>query len=152
MNIDDILKVLPHRYPFILIDRIISMDPEPGPNWTGRKITALKNVTVNEHFFAGHFPHKPIMPGVLIVEAMAQAAAVLGYRPITPGGKMDVLIASIDNARFRKPVVPGDQLIITVECMKDRGSLYYFRGEAKVEGALVAEAEMMAKTQQAGLL
>lgn len=152
MNIDDILKILPHRYPFILIDKILSMDPPPGPNWTGRKIKALKNVTINEHFFAGHFPHKPIMPGVLIIETMAQAAAVLGHRPVTPGAKMDVLIVSVDKAKFRKPVVPGDQLIITVECLKDRGSLYLFRGEAKVDDVLVAEAEMMAKTQEAGLL
>src|SRR4051812_43644145 len=114
MNISEVLKILPHRYPFILIDKIIHMDPEPGPNWAGRKIKALKNVTINEHFFAGHFPHRPIMPGVLIIEAMAQAAAVLGHRPSKPGQKMDVLIASIDKARFRKPVVPGDQLINTV--------------------------------------
>ena len=147
LNINQILEILPHRYPFILIDRIIAMDPEPGPSWVGRKITALKNVTMNEHFFSGHFPHKPIMPGVLIVEAMAQAAAVLGHRPVKPGDKMDVMIASIDKAKFRKPVIPGDQLIITVETIKDRGNTYYFRAEAKVEGVLVAEAEMMAMTQ-----
>ncbi len=146
MNINEILKMLPHRYPFILIDRIISIDPPGTGSWVGRKIVALKNVTMNEHFFQGHFPNKPIMPGVLIVEAMAQAAAVLGHRPAIPGTKMDVLIATINNCRFRKPVTPGDQLFINVEVIKDRGLLFYFRGEALVDGAVVAEAEMMAKS------
>lgn len=145
-DINQILQILPHRFPFLLIDRVIHMDPPPGPSWVGRKIKVLKNVTFNEPFFTGHFPHRPIMPGVLIVEAMAQAAAYLGHRPVTPDTKMEVLIASIDKARFRKPVVPGDQLILTVECLKDRGSLYLFKAEAHVEGQLVAEAEMMAKT------
>ncbi len=147
MDVHEIRQILPHRYPFLLVDRIISMDPIPeGPSWVGRKIKALKNVTVNEPFFNGHFPHWPIMPGVLIIEAMAQAAGVLGHRPLTPETKMEVVIASIDNARFRKPVVPGDQLIINVEVMKDRGSIYLFHAEATVDGVVVAEADMMAKT------
>jgi 3-hydroxyacyl-[acyl-carrier-protein] dehydratase len=147
LDINEIRKILPHRYPFLLVDRIIEMDPVPqSPSWVGRKIKAMKNVSSNEEFFSGHFPHMPIMPGVLIVESMAQAAAVLGHRPVRPGAQMEVLIASIDKARFRKPVVPGDQLIIQVEVIKDRGSIYYFRGEVFVEGELVAEAEMMAKT------
>lgn len=147
IDIHEIRRILPHRYPFLLVDRILSMDPvPPGPSWVGRKIKALKNVTINEHFFSGHFPHRPIMPGVLIIEAMAQAAGVLGHRPITPDTKMEVVIASIDNARFRKPVEPGDQLIFNVEVIKDRGSMYLFRGEATVDGVLVAEADMMAKT------
>jgi 3-hydroxyacyl-[acyl-carrier-protein] dehydratase len=146
MDINDILKILPHRYPFLLIDRILHIDPPPGPSWVGRKIKAIKNVTANEQFFVGHFPYRPIMPGVLMVEAIAQAAAVLGHRPVSKDAKMEVVIASIDNAKFRRPVIPGDQLIIEVECLKDRGSIYYFRGEIKVDGQVVAEAEMMAKS------
>jgi len=147
LSIDELLKILPHRYPFLLIDKMISMDPPPNAsNWAGRRCTAIKNVTVNEPFFTGHFPGRPIMPGVLIVEAMAQAAAVCGYRPLTPGAQMEVLIAGINNARFRRPVVPGDQLKINVEILKDRGSIFTFRCEAFVGGELAAEAEMLAKS------
>lgn len=146
MNIDDIRGVLPHRYPFLLVDRVLSLDPAPSHSYVGRKIVALKNVSANEPFFTGHFPHRPIMPGVLIIEAMAQAAAVLGHRPPDGGAQMEVLIASIDNARFRRPVVPGDQLELKVEVIKDRGSIFYFHAEAFVAGQLVAEADMMAKS------
>src|SRR4051812_38963338 len=95
LSIEDILRVLPHRYPFLLIDRVLHVDPAPpGKNWIGRKCQALKNVTFNEHFFSGHFPHKPIMPGVLIIEAIAQAAAICGHRPPAEDVEMDVMIAS----------------------------------------------------------
>jgi 3-hydroxyacyl-[acyl-carrier-protein] dehydratase len=144
---DDLLEILPHRYPFLLIDRVISLDPTPaeGTSWVGRKAVALKNITFNEPFFQGHFPDQPIMPGVLIVEAMAQAAAVCGYRPPRGDERMVVRFASIEKAKFRKPVFPGDQLKIHVEIMKDRGSIYYFRSEAFVDDELVAEAELLAK-------
>ncbi|MDZ4677870.1 MAG: 3-hydroxyacyl-ACP dehydratase FabZ [Oligoflexia bacterium] len=147
MMIEDILKRLPHRYPFVLIDRITHIDPAPQGTWIGRKIEAIKNVTINENFFQGHFPHRPIMPGVLIIEAMAQAAALIAYRPSKPGEVLDVMIASIDNARFRKPVVPGDQLKIKVEILKDRGSIFYFHCDAYVDDQIVAEADMLAKCQ-----
>jgi 3-hydroxyacyl-[acyl-carrier-protein] dehydratase len=145
IKIEEILKILPHRYPFVLVDRIIQLDTVSDmTKLSGRKCVGIKNVTMNEHFFAGHFPHKPIMPGVLILEAMAQTAAICGYRPPRPGMPMDVLIASIDNARFRKPVVPGDQLVITVEILRDRGSMFTFRCVAKVDDQVVAEADMLA--------
>ena len=143
--VEDILRILPHRYPFLLIDRVLHVDPvPPGKNWVGRKCTALKNVTYNEHFFTGHFPHKPIMPGVLIIESIAQAAAVCGHRPPSEGVQMDMMIASVVGAKFRKPVVPGDQLIINIEILKDRGSMFLFSGVATVDGQVVAEAEMLA--------
>jgi 3-hydroxyacyl-[acyl-carrier-protein] dehydratase len=146
MDINSIMQILPHRFPFILIDRIIELDPVPKTDsWVGRKVVAIKNVTINEPFFAGHFPHKPIMPGVLVVEALAQAAAICGYRSENKG-PVDVMIASIDNARFRRPVVPGDQLRLTSQIVKDRGSIFYFHCEAHVDGQLVAEADMLAKT------
>lgn len=147
LNINDILKILPHRYPFLLVDRILSMDPPPTQgNWVGRKLKAVKNVTVNEPFFTGHFPENPIMPGVIIVEAMAQAACILGHRPPKPGVEMEVLIAAIEKAKFRKPVVPGDTLNIEVEILKDRGSIFAFKCEAYVDDVKVAEAEILAAT------
>lgn len=147
LDINQIMKVLPHRFPFILIDRILELDPPPpGDSWVGRKVVAIKNVTINEPFFTGHFPNKPIMPGVLVVEAMAQAAAICGHRPKQEGEALDVMIASIDNARFRRPIIPGDQLRLTATMMKDRGSIFYFHGEAHVDGQLAAEADLLAKT------
>ena len=147
IKIDEILKILPHRYPFVLVDRIIQLDSVKDPdNLAGRKCVGVKNVTINEHFFAGHFPHKPIMPGVLILEAMAQTAAICGHRPPRAGVIMDVLIASIDKARFRKPVVPGDQLVISIEILRDRRSMFSFRCVAHVDNQVVAEANMLAAT------
>jgi 3-hydroxyacyl-[acyl-carrier-protein] dehydratase len=147
IKIEEILKILPHRFPFILIDRIISLDKVVDyKNLAGRKCVGIKNVTINEPFFTGHFPTRPIMPGVLILEAMAQTAAICGHRPPSPGIEMEVLIASINNARFRKPVVPGDQLIISVEILKDRGSMFSFKCEARVDNQVVAEADMLAAT------
>lgn len=139
----DILKLLPHRFPFLLVDRVEEMiRPESG-TLVGRKIRAIKNVTINEPFFPGHFPHRPVMPGVLQVEAMAQVAAIACVEP--DGPQMDVAIAGINEARFRRPVVPGDTLTLSAEVIKDRKGLIVVKCEARVEGQLVAEAEMIAK-------
>ena len=136
LDIQQILEILPHRYPFLLVDRIISLE-------RGKRITGLKNVTFNEPFFQGHFPGFPVMPGVLIVEAMAQVGAVLllGDMP-DRSGKL-VYFAGIDKAKFRRPVVPGDQLRFEVEVLKLRSQTARLRGEAYVGDTLVAEAEML---------
>lgn len=141
----DILKImefLPHRYPFILVDRVIELVPD-------ERIVGLKNVTINEPFFQGHFPGTPVMPGVLIVEAMAQAGGVLVYasRPVENGKKM-IYFMGIDKARFRKPVVPGDQLVLEIIWTKRRGNVSKMSGKATVDGTLVAEAEVMAMTEE----
>lgn len=138
MEIHQILQYLPHRYPFLLVDRVLSCEP-------GKEITALKNVTVNEPFFVGHFPHYKVMPGVLIVEAMAQAAAILSFK--TAGTKADAnsvyYFVGIDNARFKKPVTPGDQLIMTVRLERQVRGIWKYDAEARVADALVAEASLM---------
>ena len=140
----EILRILPHRFPFLLVDRVDEIIRPPGAtNRVGTKLHAIKNVTINEPFFPGHFPHRPVMPGVLQIEAMAQVAA-LGCITLT-GPKMDVAIAGIDNARFRRPVVPGDQLEMTAEVLKDRGQILQIRCEARVRGQIVSEADMIAK-------
>ena len=138
MDIQTIIKHLPHRYPFLLIDRILEWNPD-------QKITALKNVTFNEPFFQGHFPGTPIMPGVLIVEAMAQAGGVLAMASM-PDGKEGTLMffMGLDQVRFRKPVVPGDQLILDVEITKRRGKVIKLAGTAKVDGQVASEAQLMA--------
>lgn len=138
MDINEILKHLPHRYPFLLIDRVLSITP-------GEEIVALKNVTINEPFFPGHYPHHPVMPGVLVIEAMAQAAAILAF---TGGaGQADdskvYYFVGIDNARFKRPVVPGDQLILTVKPLFNKRGLWKFSAVAKVEEQVAAEAEIM---------
>lgn len=137
-DIQTILEYLPHRYPFLLIDRVVSLDP-------GEKITALKNVTINEPFFQGHFPSQPIMPGVLLVEAMAQAGGMLAFesRPAEQRGG-PVYFMGIDKVRFRKPVVPGDQLILEARLLKLRSKAAKLSGNAFVDEKLVAEAEFMA--------
>jgi len=146
IRIDEILKILPHRYPFVLIDRITEMDVPKTDSWVGKKCHAYKNVTMNENFFLGHFPNKPVMPGVLIIEAMAQVCAVNGYRTeLNDGEAQEVFIAGIDNARFRRPVIPGDQLRIVVECTRDRKSIIAFHCEAFVDNERVAEADILAK-------
>jgi beta-hydroxyacyl-ACP dehydratase FabZ len=137
-DIQTILEYLPHRYPFLLIDRVVALDP-------GEKITALKNVTFNEPFFQGHFPRQPIMPGVLLVEAMAQAGGMLAFESRPPeqrGGP--VYFMGIDKVRFRKPVVPGDQLILEARLLKLRSKAAKLSGHAFVNQNLVAEAELMA--------
>ena len=138
MNIHEILDHLPHRYPFVLIDRVISME-------LGKEITALKNVTINEPFFPGHFPHHPVMPGVLIVEAMAQAAAILSFKTMgaNPTDDSVYYFAGIDSARFKKPVSPGDQLILKVNIDRILKGFWKYVGVATVDGAVVAEASMM---------
>jgi len=137
-DIQTIMDFLPHRYPFILVDRILDLVP-------GEKITALKNVTINEPFFQGHFPTYPIMPGVLIVEAMAQAAGVLALESM-PAEKRGapVFFMGLDKVKFRKPVVPGDQLVFEVQIIKFRSKIVKASGKAFVEDAIVAEAELMA--------
>ena len=135
LDIQGILDVLPHRYPLLLVDRILSRDP-------GRKIIGIKNVTFNEPFFQGHFPGHPVMPGVLIVEAMAQVGAVLLLADMPDRHGKLVYFAGIDKAKFRRPVVPGDQLRFEVEVLKLRSRSARLRGEAYVEDALAAEAEM----------
>lgn len=133
MDIHKILKQLPHRYPFLLVDRVLRIDK-------GKTITALKNVTINEPFFEGHFPGHPIMPGVLIVEAMAQTSAVLVVDTMGKKENRVVYFMTIDQARFRKPVMPGDQLELTVTKERSRGNVWKFKGEAHVGGRLMAEA------------
>lgn len=141
-----IREILPHRYPFLLLDRVISIDWKVnGNSHVGSHLKALKNVTVNEPFFQGHFPAEPIMPGVLIIEAMAQAAAMLGHRPRPDGRQWTFLIIGVDAARWRRKVVPGDQLIFDIVMSKDRGTLFVFDCKATVDGELASEAQIMAK-------
>jgi 3-hydroxyacyl-[acyl-carrier-protein] dehydratase len=137
-DIEKIMEFLPHRYPFLLVDRVIDLIP-------GDKILALKNVTINEPFFQGHFPGKPIMPGVLIIEAMAQAGGILAYET-GPPEKRDRLIyfMGMDKVRFRRMVVPGDQIIFEAKILKFRSKAAKMFGTATVDGQLVAEAELMA--------
>jgi 3-hydroxyacyl-[acyl-carrier-protein] dehydratase len=143
MDARGILETLPHRFPFLLVDKVVSHERTNEANRTGQKIVVIKNVTINEPFFAGHFPGLPIMPGVLQVEAIAQACCLCYLRPGDP--EYDFFIASITEARFRRPVVPGDTLTIYAEIIKDRGSIIVVKGEAKVDGHSVVEAEIMAK-------
>lgn len=135
MDVREIQEVLPHRYPFLLVDRIIEMD-------IGKRAVGLKNVTINEPFFTGHFPGNPIMPGVLIVEAMAQVAGILAFRSGLQGDT--VYFMSIEKAKFRRPVVPGDQLRFEITTLQQRGNVWKFSAGATVEERLVAEAEFTA--------
>ena len=139
MNIDEIMQFLPHRYPFLLIDRVLELE-------VGKTITAIKNVSINEPFFPGHFPGMPVMPGVLILEAMAQAAALLSFKTenYTPEEIGIVYFAGIDGARFKKPVLPGDQLVLKIEIVRRVRGIWKYTARAEVDGALVAEAELMA--------
>ena len=138
MDIHEILDHLPHRYPFILIDRVISME-------LGNEIVALKNVTINEPFFPGHFPYHPVMPGVLIVEAMAQAAAILSFKTmgVKPSDDSVHYFAGIDSARFKRPVSPGDQIVFNVKIDRILKGIWKYSGVASVDGHVVAEAQMM---------
>jgi len=138
MDIHEILDHLPHRYPFILNDRVISME-------LGNEIVALKNVTINEPFFPGHFPYHPVMPGVLIVEAMAQAAAILSFKTmgVKPSDDSVYYFAGIDSARFKRPVSPGDQIVFNVKIDRILKGIWKYSGVASVDGQVVAEAQMM---------
>jgi 3-hydroxyacyl-[acyl-carrier-protein] dehydratase len=138
MDIHQILKQLPHRYPFLLVDRVTSIEK-------GQRIVALKNVSMNEPFFTGHFPHRPVMPGVLILEAMAQAAALLSFdtQGVTPDDKTVYYFAGIDGARFKRPVEPGDQLVMEVTLERARAGIFKFKGVSRVDGEVACEAELM---------
>ena len=139
LGIQEIMDLLPHRYPFLLIDRILEFE-------MNKRIVGIKNVTINEPFFQGHFPGHPIMPGVLLLEAMAQAGGVLALKSIPPEDvkKKVLYFMSIDKAKFRKPVVPGDQVRFELDVIKERGPIKSFKAVAIVDGGVVAEAEMMA--------
>ncbi len=138
IEIHEIMKVLPHAYPFLLVDRILEIELE-------KRIVGIKNVTYNEPFFPGHFPGRPIMPGVLIVEAMAQTAGILVFKSLPEEKAQEaVYFLGIDNVRFRKPVTPGDQLRLEVEITKHRQAIWGFKGKALVDGKLAAEAEFLA--------
>lgn len=138
MNIMEVLKHLPHRYPFLLIDRVLECVP-------GQSLTALKNVTFNEPFFVGHFPVKPVMPGVLVLEALAQATGILAFKSTNsrPNDKSLYYLVGIDNARFKQPVEPGDQLILKVDVTRTLRGVWRFNGVATVDGKVVSTAELM---------
>jgi 3-hydroxyacyl-[acyl-carrier-protein] dehydratase len=138
MDIGEIQNLLPHRYPFLLVDRVVEIVP-------GQKLTAYKNVTINEPFFNGHFPGHPVMPGVLILEALAQASAILAYKSenMDPSQKVTYLMG-VDGARFRKPVVPGDRLQLVIEVLRHKGVVWKTKGTALVEGVKVSEGEFLA--------
>jgi 3-hydroxyacyl-[acyl-carrier-protein] dehydratase len=138
MQIQEILDLLPHRYPFLLVDRVISLTP-------GERIHAQKNVSINEEFFNGHFPHFPVMPGVLIIEALAQAAGILSFKTMEmkPDDKSVIFFVGIDNARFKRPVVPGDVLALHVSIERNVRGIWKYKAQAMVDEALVAEADLM---------
>ncbi len=138
MDIHEILDHLPHRYPILLVDRVLEVVP-------GERIVALKNVSVNEPFFPGHYPHHPVMPGVLIVEALAQTAALLSFKTMDRRTDDNLIyyFVGIDNARFKRPVIPGDQLIMEVRILATKRGIWKFSGVARVDGQVAAEAEVM---------
>ena len=138
MDIHDILQYLPHRYPFLLVDRVLECVP-------GQRILALKNVSINEPFFPGHFPHHPVMPGVLIIEALAQAAAILSFKTLgnKPDDKSVYYFVGIDNARFKRPVSAGDQMQLDVSLTRSSRGIWKFSGKALVDGKVATEADLM---------
>lgn len=138
MDIHEILKKLPHRYPFLMVDRVTAIDK-------GKSIQAIKNVTINEPFFTGHFPQRPVMPGVMMLEAMAQVGALLIFDSVgaSPDDKTVYYFAGIDAARFKRPVEPGDQLVMDVSLIRAKAGIYKFSGVARVDGNVACEAEMM---------
>jgi len=135
-DILEIMKILPHRYPFLMVDRITEL--------TADKVVGVKNVSINEPFFQGHFPGNPVMPGVMIVEALAQVGGILAFALLSEPKNNSVYLMGLDKVRFRKPVRPGDQLLLKLEVMKQRGPIFKMKGEAFVDDQLVAEAELMA--------
>lgn len=144
MDIQEIQKILAHRYPFLLVDRVVEME-------VSQRLVAYKNVSINEEFFNGHFPGHPVMPGVLILEALAQACALLAYKSSTLNPEdLVIYLMAIDNAKFRKPVVPGDRLTLTAEVVRVKGVVWKQRGVATVDGAVVAEADFLATAVKKG--
>jgi 3-hydroxyacyl-[acyl-carrier-protein] dehydratase len=140
IDINEIMQLMPHSYPFLLVDRILEFEP-------AKRIVGIKNVTFNEPYFTGHFPQRPIMPGVLIIEALAQAGGVLAFKSF-PEKKGLVFFTGIDDARFRKPVIPGDQIKLVLEVVKHRREIWVFEGKAYVDNEVVAEARIMAMLKQ----
>lgn len=144
LDIQQIKEYLPHRYPMLLVDRVLSWEAD-------KKITTIKNVTINEDFFNGHFPHKPVMPGVIMIEAMAQSAALLSF--LSMGKKPDessvVYFLGIDNARFKRPVVPGDQLVMEVEIVRVARGIWKYKAVARVDGQVAVEGELMCTMRSA---
>ena len=136
LRIAEIMRILPHRYPFLLVDRVVEVEPD-------RRIVGIKNVTINEPFFAGHFPGAPVMPGVLTIECMAQAGAILGLLDQPDLENALVYFMGIDEARFRRPIVPGDQLRIVAEILRKKAAVWKMRGEVWVDGELAAEATLL---------
>lgn len=145
MDIHQILKLLPHRYPFLLVDRVTELE-------RGKRIKALKNVSINEPFFTGHFPTRPVMPGVLILEALAQAAGLLSFdmMGLAPDENSVFYFVGIDGARFKRPVEPGDQLVLSVELDRIRGGIYKFKAIASVSDQVACEAEIMCTMRTVG--
>ncbi len=143
MDIHQILKQLPHRFPFLLVDRVLEIEK-------GKRIVALKNVSINEPFFTGHFPHRPVMPGVLMLEALAQAAALLAFDTlgVTPDDKTVYYFAGIDNARFKRPVEPGDQLMLHVQLDRSKAGIFKFKSRAMVADELAVEADLICTMRQ----
>jgi 3-hydroxyacyl-[acyl-carrier-protein] dehydratase len=143
MDIHGVLKKLPHRYPILLVDRVLEIE-------SGVRIKALKNVSINEPYFLGHFPHRPVMPGVLMLEALAQAAALLSFESAgkEPDDKSVYYFAGIDGARFKRPVEPGDQLLLEVSLTRAKAGIYKFAARASVDGELAVEAELMCTMRQ----
>lgn len=142
MNINRILKLLPHRYPILLVDRVLELEPS-------KRIKALKNVSVNEPYFQGHFPEFPVMPGVLILESLAQASALLAFSEEQKPNTV-YYFAGIDNARFKKPVTPGDQLILNAEVIRNKAGIWKFNAFATVDNEIVAQADLLCAIRQKG--
>jgi len=144
MDVHEVLAHLPQRFPILMVDRVLECEP-------GKRIVALKNVSVNEPFFPGHFPHRPVMPGVLILEAMAQAAGILVFKTMNavPDESSVYYYAGIDNARFKKPVVPGDQLLVEVTIIASKRGIWKFGCSARVDGGVVAEADILCTVRAA---
>lgn len=140
----DVFNILPHRFPFLLVDKVLDIK-RGDPKGLGDEIVVRKNVTFNEPFFSGHFPENPIMPGVLVIEAMAQASALMAYRPHPKGGKWSFFILGVDKARFRKPVVPGDVLELRAKLVRIKGTFYTFECEVHCDGERKAEAQILAQ-------
>lgn len=145
MTCKEIMEILPHRFPFLLVDKVVEIKRTPGENRAGDEIVAIKNITISEPQFQGHFPDMPVMPGVLVIECMAQVCGLLAYKPHPSGGKWNFFILGIDKARFRKMILPGDTLEIHAKVLKDKGAFVTLECKAMVGNELKAEAEIFAQ-------